>query len=232
MPTKIQMLVVDDNLDFRNLLRMALQQAGYTVRVADTGRAALDLCTSDAIDLVLLDALLPDMDGFTVCHELRKRSDVPVVMITALNSAEHIVQGLEIGVDDYIVKPCYWPEVAVRLQAVLRRSVRCAARRPRTTLANVDIALDDAYHEVRVRGALVNLTMTEYQLLRHLMNQPYKPSSKVELSQVVWGYTLPHKTNFIEVSVRRLREKIEVDPAHPQYIRTIPKVGYQFVPQP
>ncbi|CAN5734488.1 response regulator transcription factor [soil metagenome] len=232
MQREIQLLVVDDNTDFRNLLRSALQQVGYVVKVANTGRAALNLCASCPIDLVVLDALLPDMDGFSVCSELRKRSHVPVVMLTALNSPEHIIRGFEIGLDDYIVKPCYWREVSVRLQAILRRCARYTERMPSSTSTNPDIVLNDAYHEVWVRGALVNLTLTEYQLLRYLMSQPNKPTSKVELSQMVWGYAMPHKTNFIEVSIRRLREKIEVEPSQPHYVRTVSRVGYQFNLQP
>jgi DNA-binding response OmpR family regulator len=172
---------------------------------------------------------MPEMDGFTTCGELRKRTDVPIVMLTALNRPDDIVHGFNLGADDYITKPFTFREVEVRLQAILRRvnwTPERAASQP--VLKVQDIVLNDDVHEVKVRGSIVHLTPIESQLLRTLMNSPDRPVSKEDLFQSVWGYTMAGGTNLVEVAMRRLREKVEEDPSNPTYLLTVRGVGYKF----
>ncbi len=225
---EIRILVVDDEEPLRDLLRISLQKAGYKVIVARDGREALDVFAHNSVDLVLLDVMMPDMDGFEVCTELRKRSDVPVVMLTALNRPDDIVHGFNLGADDYIAKPFTFREVEARIQAILRR-ISWINERPEFQIISYNgIVLNDDLHEVRVRAELVHLTPTEYQLLRHLMSMPDRPVSKEDLFQTVWGYDLAGGTNLVEVAVRRLREKIEEDPSQPTYLITVRGAGYKF----
>ncbi|MFN3980360.1 MAG: response regulator transcription factor [Caldilinea sp.] len=227
-PNNISVLVVDDEEPLRHLLQVSLQRQGYTVAVARNGREALDVVASRKIDLVLLDIMMPEMDGFTACAELRKRTDIPVVMLTALNRPDDIVHGFNLGADDYITKPFTFREVEVRLQAILRRVYWSQERPDPSILVSNEIVLDDERHEVVVRGEPVHLTPIEYQLLRFLMTKPNCPVSKDMLFQQVWGYDLVGGTNLVEVAVRRLREKIERDPSQPVYLLTVRGAGYKF----
>jgi len=227
-PSNISVLVVDDEEPLRHLLQVSLQRQGYTVAVARNGREALEVVAARKIDLVLLDIMMPEMDGFTACAELRRRTDIPIVMLTALNRPDDIVQGFNLGADDYITKPFTFREVEVRLQAILRRVYWSQERVDPSVLIGNEIVLNDEKHEVIVRGELVHLTPIEYQLLRYLMTQPDRPVSKDMLFQHVWGYDLVGGTNLVEVAVRRLREKIERDPSQPVYLLTVRGAGYKF----
>lgn len=221
-------LVVDDEAPLRNLLRISLQKNGYLVHTAANGREALDIFQEIPIDLVLMDILMPTMDGHTLCAELRKRSDVPIIMLSALNRSDDIVEGITLGADDYIAKPFQFREVAVRIEAILRRVAWLKERRDFNIIACNDILLDSDLHEVQVRGELVHLTPTEFSLLRHLMNKPDRPVSKEDLFMEVWGYTEADDTNLVEVAIRRLREKIEEEPSKPNYLLTVRGIGYKF----
>lgn len=225
---EIHILVVDDEEPLRNLLRISLQKGGYTVYTAGNGREALEVFKASPIDLVLLDILMPDMDGYTLCAELRKRSDVPIIMLSALNRPDDVVYGFSLGADDYISKPFQFREVEVRIQAILRRISWLKDRPDFNIVSYNDIVLDSETHEVRVRGELVHLTPIEFQLLRYLMNMPDRPISKNELFQSVWGYDLVGDTNLVEVAIRRLREKIEENPSEPAYLLTVRGTGYKF----
>ncbi len=224
----ISILVVDDEEPLRNLLHISLQRQGYQVTVAKNGREALEFAASRKIDLVLLDIMMPEMDGFTACMELRKRSDIPIVMLTALNRPDDIVHGFSLGADDYIIKPFTFREVEVRLQAILRRVYWSQERVEPSVLTAHEIVLNDDSHEVSVRGEIVHLTPIEYQLLRYLMTSPDRPISKDTLFQHVWGYDMVGGTNLVEVAMRRLREKIEKDPSQPVYLLTVRGAGYKF----
>jgi len=224
----ITILVVDDEEPLRNLLQISLQRHGYHVLVARNGREALEIVNNKTVDLVLLDIMMPEMDGFTTCAELRKRSDLPIVMLTALNRPDDIVHGFNLGADDYITKPFTFREVEVRLQAILRRVYWNQERMDPAILSSHDIVLNDESHEVIVRGELVHLTPIEYQLLRYLMSSPDRPVSKDTLFQNVWGYDMAGGTNLVEVAMRRLREKIEQDPSQPVYLLTVRGAGYKF----
>lgn len=227
-PKETHILIVDDEEALRNLLRISLQKAGYTVSTAGNGKEAMDLFRQATVDLVLLDILMPDMDGYTLCAELRKRSDVPIIMLSALNRPDDVVYGFSLGADDYISKPFQFREVEVRIQAILRRIAWLRERPDFNIIAANDIVLDSETHEVRVRGELVHLTPIEFQLLRYLMKMPDRPVSKNELFQSVWGYDLVGDTNLVEVAIRRLREKIEENPSEPRYLLTVRGTGYKF----
>lgn len=231
-PGTITVLVVDDEEALCSLLQISLQRQGYRVLIAHNGRQALDVVADKKVDLVLLDVMMPEMDGFTTCVELRKRTDVPVVLLTALNRPDDIVHGFGVGADDYITKPFTFREVEVRLQAILRRMNWNMERVAQEQVIQVqDIVVNDEVHEVKVRGAIVHLTPIEYQLLRTLMNSPDKPVSKEDLFQSVWGYNIAGGTNLVEVAMRRLREKVEQDPSSPVYLLTVRGVGYKFSTQ-
>lgn len=227
-PNNISILVVDDEEPLCHLLQISLQRQGYQVFIARNGREALDVATVQKVDLILLDVMMPEMDGFTTCLELRKQSDVPVVMLTALNRPDDIVHGFNLGADDYITKPFTFKEVEVRLQAILRRLSWGQNRPPEHQIAFGDVILNEETHEVRVRGEEVHLTPIEYQLLRTLMVSPDRPISKEDLFQNVWGYTMAGGTNLVEVAMRRLREKIEQVPSEPTYLLTVRGAGYKF----
>ena len=224
----VSILVVDDEEPLRNLLQISLQRQNYHVSVARNGREALEVVASRKIDLVLLDIMMPEMDGFATCTELRKRSDIPIVMLTALNRPDDIVHGFNLGADDYITKPFTFREVEVRLQAILRRVNWSQERVEPSVLTANEIVLNDDTHEVVVRGENVHLTPMEYQLLRYLMTSPDRPISKDTLFQHVWGYDMVGGTNLVEVAMRRLREKIEKDPSEPVYLLTVRGAGYKF----
>ncbi len=228
-PGNVTVLVVDDEESLCTLLQISLQRLGYRVLIAHNGREALEVVASKKVDLVLLDVMMPEMDGFTTCTELRKRTDVPVVLLTALSRPDDIVHGFGLGADDYITKPFTFREVEVRLQAILRRVSWNQERVNQEQFIQVqDIVINDEVHEVTVRGATVHLTPIEYQLLRTLMNTPDKPVSKEDLFQSVWGYNIAGGTNLVEVAMRRLREKVELDPSSPTYLLTVRGVGYKF----
>jgi DNA-binding response OmpR family regulator len=171
---------------------------------------------------------MPDMDGYMLCSELRKRSDIPIIMLSALNRPDDVVYGFSLGADDYISKPFQFREVEVRIQAILRRVAWLKEQPDFNIMAYNDIVLDTDAHEVRVQGELVHLTPIEFQLLRYLMKLPDKPISKNELFQSVWGYDLVGDTNLVEVAIRRLREKIEENPSEPHYLLTVRGTGYKF----
>jgi DNA-binding response OmpR family regulator len=231
-PGSVTVLVVDDEDALCTLLQISLQRQGYRVLIAHNGREALEVVADKKVDLVLLDVMMPEMDGFTTCTELRKLTDVPIVLLTALNRPDDIVNGFSLGADDYITKPFTFKEVEVRLLAILRRMNWNQERGTQQQVITVqDVMVNDDVHEVTVRGESVHLTPIEYQLLRTLMNSPDKPVSKEDLFQSVWGYNMAGGTNLVEVAMRRLREKVESDPSNPVYLLTVRGVGYKFSTQ-
>ncbi len=221
-------LVVDDEADLRRLLRVSLEWVGYKVIEAADGEEALAKFDKYSVDLVLLDVMMPKVDGLQVCTELRKRSNVPIIMLTALNDQDSVVRGLEMGVDDFIGKPFIFRELIARIRAILRRVDWLKNQSTSKIIAVGDVVLDNEAHQVTVRGEAVYLTPTEYRLLQYLMSHPNQPVSKSVLFQEVWGYEYTGSTNLVEVTMRRLREKIEEDPSKPSYLITVREVGYKF----
>ena len=229
---ELRILIVDDEKMIRNLLRLSLQRMGYTVVTASDGYEALTRFQEQPCDLIMLDILMPGMDGFAVCVELRKLTDVPIVMLTALNRPDDIVHGLELGADNYITKPFTFKEVEARIRAILRRTAVKIETEPAQILEHGDVKLDSGLRAATVDGSLVELTRTEYDLLQRLMSNVDRPVSKNDLLQTVWGYEdTDTGSNIVELAIRRLRKKLEEDPSNPCRLVTVRGVGYKFCPK-
>ncbi|RMD64111.1 DNA-binding response regulator [Candidatus Parcubacteria bacterium] len=226
---RYRILVVEDERRMVRFIRLNLEHDGFEVVEAYTGREALERVREDLPDLILLDVMLPDLDGFEVLRMLREFSEIPVVMLTARSTEEDIVRGLELGADDYITKP-FSPRVLVsRVRAVLRRTE--AVRGTMHGVIEVDdrLKIDFDRREVWVEGKLVKLRPTEYRLLYHLVQNAGWVMSYEQLLRKVWGYEYSTEHHYVRLYVNYLRQKIEKDPAHPQYILTERGVGYRFV---
>jgi len=224
----VRVLVADDEKMMRNLLTLSLERLGYEVVATESGPEAIALFDQQSFDLIMLDVVMPEMDGFEVCQELRKRTDVPIVMLTALNRPDDIVQGLEMGADNYITKPFTFKEVEARIRALLRRTIRSASKPAFTVLEKGDVRLNTETREVVVAGQASELTKTEYSLLNYLMLHADQPMSKQNLLERVWGYESIDSVNLVELAVRRLRKKIEENPSKPRRLKTVRGVGYKF----
>jgi len=227
---KIRILVAEDEEPLQNLIQLHPEANGYEAVAAVDGVDALEKYSElGPWDLVILDIMMPRLDGFAVLEEIRKASDVPAIFITALGSSDDIVRGFNLGADDYITKPFTFREVAVRIEAILRRVawMQKPSREP-VVLTNGDIELNTDLRQVVVRGEVCHLTPIEYGLLLHFIGRVDGVVEKEVLFREVWGYEFEGSTNLVEVGIRRLREKIEADPSRPQYIRTVRGVGYRF----
>jgi len=201
------------------------------VEVAYDGAVALDRALADPPELVVLDLMIPSLDGFEVCRRLRASAPVPIIMLTARGEEADRIVGLELGADDYVSKPFSPRELTARIKAVLRRaggSVAASGQEP-TTLQAGALEVDTVAHEARRDGELVSLTSREFDLLVHLMRHPRRAFRREQLLEQVWGFAYGD-TSTVTVHVRRLREKIEVDPAQPRYVCTVWGVGYRFEP--
>ena len=226
---RYRILVVDDEERMVRFIRLNLEHDGFEVLVAFNGRQALDRVREDLPDLVLLDVMMPDMDGFEVLRMLREFSDVPVIMLTARSMEEDIVHGLELGADDYITKP-FSPRVLVsRVRAVLRRVE--AARGMVSGVIEVDdrLKIDFDRREVWVEGKLVKLRPTEYRLLYHLVQNAGRVLTYEQLLRKVWGYEYGSEHHYVRLYINYLRQKLEENPSQPKYILTERGVGYRFV---
>ncbi|MDR7594713.1 MAG: response regulator transcription factor [Armatimonadota bacterium] len=223
-------LVVEDDLDLAEPLQEGLSQHGFrTVHVSD-GRAALDVLERQTVDVVVLDVMLPDVDGFSVCREIRRRSDVPVLMLTARGHELDRVTGLEVGADDYVTKPFSLRELVARLRAVLRRRDldRGASPGPADRWTVGEVTLDRLARRVWRGGKVVELRPREFQLLEVLMSEAGRALSRRELLDRVWGPDWVGDPRTVDVHVRWLREKLEPDPSRPRYIHTVRGYGYRF----
>lgn len=228
----VRILVVDDERLMRDLMALSLRRFGYHVEVVADGRTALTMLENEYFDLVMLDVVMPDMDGFTLLSELRAFSDVPVIMLTAMNRQEDVVRGFELGADNYIAKPFNFKEVEARIQAVLRRAIHLLGGAAFDVATYGDLHIYNAEQRVDVGGQPADLTPTEFALLAFLAKRGERPTSKEELLQAVWGYSNSDNLNLVELAVRRLRTKIETDPSRPQRVVTVRGVGYKYVAQP
>jgi two-component system, OmpR family, response regulator VicR len=222
-------MVVDDERPIAEILKYNLEKEGFTVILAFDGEEALRLVEQDAPDLIILDIMLPKKDGFTVCREIRTRKEIPIIMLTAREAELDKVLGLELGADDYVTKPFSAREVSARVKAILRRSRAGspAGAEPRR-LAQGDLVADLDKMEVFNRGKAVALTYREFTLLVEMMRRPGHVFSRPQLLNQVWGYDYIGDERTVDVAVRRLREKLELNPAEPEYIHTKRGVGYFF----
>ena len=226
MASEHHLLVVDDEPRYLRVLRFNLERDGYRVTCAASGEDALALCSRHDYDLVLLDVMLPGIDGFEVCRRLREVSCAPIIMLTAKGAEDEKVKGLRLGADDYVTKPFSASELLARVEAVLRRARVVDVRPPALTVG--DLHIDHAARKVTIRGEEVRLSPTEYRLLACLAGSPGVVLSRDELLEKVWGLAYRRQDEILRVTLWRLRHKIEDDPASPRYVLTRPGMGYFF----
>jgi DNA-binding response OmpR family regulator len=224
VPSRI--LLVDDDERIRASMRLALEDEGYAVEEAASGEAALAAVERRPADVVLIDLMLPGIDGFECCRSLRRTSDVPIIMVTARTDTYDVVAGLEAGADDYVTKPFVAKELAARIRALLRRA---RGSEPSSQAFEVgDLEILPLEGVVRRRGDQVHLTRTEFRLLCELASNPGRVFSRELLLERVWGYDYFGDGRLVDVHVRRLRTKVEDDPAHPQHVVTVRGLGYKL----
>jgi two-component system response regulator RegX3 len=221
-------LVVEDEESFVEALTVGLRREGFRVRVARDGVEALELFDSVRPDLVLLDVMLPRISGVDVCREIRTRSRVPIIMVSAKTSEIDTVVGLEVGADDYVSKPYRLRELVARMRAALRRAPGPEASRPEGAIEVGDVRLDPERHEVFVRDRPVTLPLKEFELLEVLLDNAGRVLTRDVLIDRVWGADYVGDTKTLDVHVKRLRAKIELDPSKPRSIVTIRGLGYKF----
>ncbi len=223
-----RILVVEDDATVAEVVTSYLRAAGYDVEAVADGVTALASAAARPPDLVILDLMLPGLDGFEVCRRLRERGPVPVIMLTALGEESDRLLGLELGADDYVTKPFSPRELVLRVASVLRRSSGEVGGVPRTQLRDGDLVVDVSAHEARLGGTVLSLTAREFDLLAFLAH-PRESFDRAELLERVWGWSFGDKST-VTVHVRRLREKVEVDAAQPRRIATVWGVGYRYEP--
>jgi len=221
-------LVVEDEQSLREPLVYILQREGFDVFEAVDGPSALLQWQNNAPDLILLDLMLPGMSGVDVCREIRTRSSVPIIMVTAKDSEVDKVVGLEIGADDYVVKPYSTRELLARIKAVLRRGAAPDSNESRSVLEAGPVRLDSERHAVTVNGQPVTLPLKEFELLEYLMDNTNRVLTRGQIIDRVWGSNYYGDTKTLDVHVKRIRSKIEPDPANPKFIMTIRGLGYKF----
>ncbi len=223
-------LVVDDEPSICEVMSLYLSRDGYRVITARDGEEALEQARSQRPDLILLDVMLPYRSGLEITEILRSERDVPIILLTARTEEIDRINGLELGADDYVVKPFSPREVVARVRAVLRRSTGSVEMAPEklARLAVGDVQIDPGERSVVVRGRAIDLTATEFELLQFMAKSPRQVFSRSQLLDNVWGSDFVADESTVTVHIRRLREKIEVDPSEPIYIQTVWGVGYRF----
>jgi DNA-binding response OmpR family regulator len=221
-------LIVEDDPDTVNLVQLYLRRDGYQVLTASEGHEGLKLAKEAGPSLVVLDLMLPGLDGMEICRQLRQESDVPIIMLTARVEEEDRLEGLNLGADDYVTKPFSPRELAARVRAVLRRTARDAEQEGPPRLSIGDITVDLEKRTVEMRGEQVHLTPTEYRLLVLLMREPGRTFSRDQIIDHVFGYDFDGFDRTVDAHVSNLRSKLEKDPYKPRYIRTVYGVGYRF----
>ncbi len=224
----MRILVVDDEKVIVKGIKFNLENEGYEVECAYDGEEAVEIVRNVKIDLVILDLMMPKMDGLEACSKIREFSAVPIIMLTAKGEDTDKILGLDYGADDYMTKPFNIMELKSRIRAILRRVASPASRDGTTRLIAGDIILDTERREVYFDGAEVTLTAKEFDLMELFMRNESKVYSRENLLSVVWGYEYPGDVRTVDVHVRRLREKLEADPAEPKHILTKWGVGYYF----
>ncbi len=225
-----RVLVVEDEDSFSDALSYMLRKEGFEVSVAATGTAALTEFDRTGADIVLLDLMLPEMSGTEVCRQLRTRSHVPIIMVTARDAEIDKVVGLEIGADDYVTKPYSPRELVARIRAVLRRNASEAVEIVAPTLSAGPVRMDVERHVVSVAGEAVPLPLKEFELLELLLRNAGRVLTRGQLIDRVWGADYVGDTKTLDVHVKRLRSKIEPEPSTPRYLITVRGLGYKFEP--
>ena len=223
-----KVLLVEDDRGVQDVVRIALEYEGIDVEVAKSGEAALDrLGPTHPFDLLILDIMLPGIDGITLCQELRTRSGIPIIMLTARDDEKSIVVGLEVGADDYVTKPFSTSQLVSRVRANLRRR-RLDAQTLEHKLVFPDLVVDVVGRQVLVRGGPVCLTAKEFDILRVLAAHPGQVFSREQIIRQVWGTNFLGGARSVDTHIGHVRKKIEADPKNPRYIRTERSIGYKF----
>ncbi|HEY7018068.1 MAG TPA: response regulator transcription factor [Gaiellaceae bacterium] len=217
-------LLVEDDASIREVTALGLGQAGFRVTPVGDGREGLERFREGGVDLVVLDVMLPSLDGFAVCREIRGESATPIVMLTARSDVQDVVVGLELGADDYVTKPFELPELVARVRAVLRR----VGPADGATISVAGLEIDPEAFVVRKRGEELSLTATEFRLLLELARRPKQVFTRDLLLELVWNYDYLGDSRLVDAAVQRLRAKVEDDPHQPALIKTVRGVGYRF----
>jgi two-component system, OmpR family, response regulator MtrA len=220
-------LLVEDDASIREIATLGLERAGFRVTASGDGRDALLRFRRGPFDLVVLDVMLPSLDGLEVCREIRRESQTPIVMLSARGELHDVIVGLELGADDYVTKPFELPELVARIKAVLRRSTAGPAE---GVISVDDLEIDPRAFSVRRRGQDIALTATEFRLLLELARRPKQVFTRELLLELVWSYDYLGDSRLVDAAVQRLRAKIEDDPKQPTLIRTVRGVGYRLDP--
>ena len=229
-----RMLVADDEASIRRILETRLKMVGYEVITAADGEEALEAFQKHNPDLIILDVMMPKMDGYGVTREVRRNSDVPIIILTALGDVSERITGLELGADDYVVKPFSPKELEARVRAVLRRTnekeIAGMGKVTKNVITIGNIKIDTSRRQVYCKNEKVRLTGMEFSLLELLVNNSGQPFSRNEILQHVWSYPADHRidTRVVDVHISRLRSKLENDPANPELILTARGIGYMF----
>jgi len=228
MNEKARILFVDDDADTRKIVGEIFLTAGIETLFADSGARAIQVWQTTPVDLIILDYMMPDMDGIETCRRIRQTSFIPIILLTAKGREEDIIKGFKAGVDDYIVKPIRTREFIARVQAILNRVTRQSGAVERQMTFG-DVILDGRARQVILQGRRVYLSPLEYRLLQYLMLHAGTTISKIDLLYNVWGFCESSgEINFIEAAIKRLRRKIEPNPTQPKYIQTVWGTGYRF----
>jgi len=233
--SKQKILVVDDEASIRRILETRLKMAGYNVVTAEDGEEAVELFNKTNPDIVILDVMMPKMDGYGVTREIRRVSDIPIIILTALGDVSERITGLELGADDYVIKPFSPKELEARVKAVLRRTVTKDVTIPtgkstKNVITTGSIKIDTARRQVYRKNERIRLTGMEFSLLELLVNNSGTAYSRNEILQHVWAYPPDHRidTRVVDVHISRLRSKLETDPTNPELILTARGIGYMF----
>jgi DNA-binding response OmpR family regulator len=223
-----RILTVEDDERIRTAVKMALEDEGWDVVEAESGEQAVDAFIAQPADVVLIDLMLPGMDGFELCRTIRRSSDVPILMVTARTDTHDVVAGLEAGADDYVTKPFQPKELSARIRALLRRARPAESGNPHLRFGDLEVI--PAEGVVRSAGGEVHLTKTEFRLLCELASAPGRVFSREQLLERVWGYDYVGDGRLVDVHVRRLRTKVEPDAANPRHVVTVRGLGYKLQP--
>ncbi|MCU0492631.1 MAG: response regulator transcription factor [Chloroflexaceae bacterium] len=226
--TPRRILVADDDPSIATLVQITLKDARYDIVPVKNGLEALKAFEEQKFDLVLLDVMMPYVDGFEACERIRAESDVPIIILTSRDGTDDVVHGFELGADDYITKPFKTVELMARVEAILRRAEGFKQRRAPAIVRVGELEIDEPRHRVSVRGQDVNLTPMEFELLYFLAANAGQVFDRETLFREVWGYEYVGETNLVDVCVRRLREKVEIEPSRPRIILTVRGVGYKL----
>ena len=221
-----KILVVDDEKKIVDIVKAYLEREGYRTIVAYDGKVALDLARTEAPDLIILDLMLPEISGWDVCRTLLAKSNVPIIMLTARDEDTDKIVGLELGADDYVTKPFNPRELVSRVRAVLRRAESAASKGGKIEFA--DLSIDVEKHEIKRGDQLIKLTPIEFELLRVLAEAPGRVYSRMQLLDKIQGYAYEGYERTIDSHIKNLRKKLEPDPDHPRYIKTVRGLGYKL----